>query len=164
LVPIIIFRIFRHKIKVMALWKFTNLNKHGNYKTRIIYTKGTLSIPGDGLGKVIFANRFKYKYEHPLIPPMIWKNNGKTYLMPLWKEVVEGTTLNDIEWVKPKAKKAEIIQHKFESSSSDKVYITKEYIEIDGSRKYSCNCPGVWRSKDRKCKHIKSIEKKYILT
>ena len=24
--------------------------------------------------------------------------------MPLWKEVVEGTTVNDVEWVKPKPK------------------------------------------------------------
>ena len=80
----------------MALWEFRNLNKHGNYRKRIIYTKGSLNIPGSGLGSSVMVNRFKYKYNHPVMPPMIWENNGKTYLMPLWQEVVEGTTINDI--------------------------------------------------------------------
>ena len=144
----------------MALWEFRNLNKHGNYRKRIIHTEGALSIPGDGFGPSIFANRFKYEYKHPLIPPMVLEFNGKTYLMPLWKEVIKGTTVNDIEWVKPKIKRAEVFEHKFKSSSNDKVYTTKEHVSTDGISTYSCNCPGTWRAKDRRCKHIKNIETK----
>jgi len=105
LVSPFLFRIFTGKIKVMALWEFKNLNKHGNYRTRIVHTNGALSIPGSGFGHSVFARRFKYKYEHPVMPPTIFKNNGKTYLMPLWKEVIEGTTVEDIEWIKPKPKR-----------------------------------------------------------
>ena len=142
----------------MALWEFTNLNKHGNYRTRIIHTKGALSIPGSGLGPVVFANRFKYKYEHPLMPPTIFKSNGKTYLMPLWKEVIEGTTIDDIEWIKPKPKvKQEPITETHSSSSSDKTYKTSYYPE---SGKYHCNCMGRFRARDGRCKHIKALEKK----
>ena len=88
----------------MALWEFKNLNKHGNYRTRIIHTEGALSIPGDGFGPSIFANRYQYEYKGEYLPPTLAKINGKTYLMPLWKEVAEGTTLSDIKWIKPKPK------------------------------------------------------------
>ena len=77
----------------MALWQFTHLNKHGNFRQRIIHTKGALSLPGGGLGPHVMASRFKYKYEEPVMAPSLFKTNGKTYLMPIWKEVVEGTTL-----------------------------------------------------------------------
>ena len=43
----------------MALWEFTNLNKHGNFRTRIIHTEGALNLPGGGLGKMVFVKRFK---------------------------------------------------------------------------------------------------------
>ena len=46
---------------IMALWKFSHLNKHGNYRSRIIHTEGALSIPGSGFGPSVFANRFKYE-------------------------------------------------------------------------------------------------------
>ena len=84
----------------MALWKFTNLNKHGNYRSRIIHTKGALSIPGSGFGPTIFANRFKYEYKDQAFPPTIANIGGKTYLMPLWKEVDPNTTIDDINWIK----------------------------------------------------------------
>ena len=142
----------------MALWEFKNLNKHGNYRTRIIHTNGALSIPGSGFGHSIFARRFKYKYEHPVMPPTIFKNNGKTYLMPLWKEVVKGTTINDIEWIKPKPKKkrTEPIIETFTSGSSDSVYTTKYYPD---SGNFHCTCPGSWRSRGN-CKHIKELRNK----
>jgi hypothetical protein len=139
----------------MALWEFRNLNKHGNYRKRIIHTEGALSIPGSGFGPSVMANRFKYKYEHPIMPPMIWKHNGKTYLMPIWKEVVDGTTVNDIEWIKPiiKQVKPETDTWRFKSSSSDSEYIVRKTGNV-----YKCNCPGFWRSKDRECKHIKEVK------
>ena len=143
----------------MALWEFKNLNKHGNYRTRIVYTNGALSIPGSGFGHSVFARRFKYKYEHPVMPPTIFKNNGKTYLMPLWKEVVEGTTVNDINWIKPKpkVKKEPIIETHTSSSRADIEYKTTYYPD---SGKFYCNCPGRWRAFDGKCKHIKKLELK----
>ena len=142
----------------MALWEFKNLNKHGNFRTRIIHTKGALSIPGSGFGPSVIARRFKYKYEEPVMAPTLFKTNGKTYLMPIWKEVIEGTTLDDIEWIKPKPKvKKEPITETHSSSSSDKTYKTTYYPE---SGKFYCDCPGRWRAFDNRCKHIKALEKK----
>ncbi len=142
----------------MALWEFKNLNKHGNYRTRIIHTNGALSLPGSGFGSSIFARRFKYKYEHPVMPPTIFKNNGKTYLMPLWKEVIEGTTTEDIEWVKPKLKRTDpVIEMNVSGSNPDIKYKTTYYPD---SGKFYCNCPGRWRAFDGRCKHIKALEEK----
>lgn len=146
----------------MALWEFTNLNKYGNSRTRIVHTKGGLGV-SKGFGNVVFAKRFKYTHTHPYMPPTLYTSrDGTTYLMPDWKPVHEKTTLNDIEWVKPKPKnipKTEVIQHEFKSSSSNKVYITKEYKKADGTITYSCNCFGAVRAKDNKCTHIKSLQK-----
>ena len=141
----------------MALWEFRNLNKHGNYRKRIIHTEGALSIPGKGFGPSVIANRFKYKYDHPVMPPTIFKHNGKTYLMPIWKEVVDGTTVDDIEWVKPKpkVKQEPIIETHTSSSNADKMYKTVYYPD---SGKYYCDCPGRWRAFDNRCKHIKALE------
>jgi len=143
----------------MALWKFTNLNKHGNYRSRIIHTKGALSIPGSGFGPTIFANRFKYEYKGEVLPPTIANINGKTYLMPLWKEVIEGTTADDVEWIKPqpKVKQEPIIETHTSSSNVDKTYKTAYYPE---SGKFYCDCPGRWRAFDNRCKHIKALELK----
>ena len=143
----------------MALWEFKNLNKYGNFRTRIIHTKGSLSIPGNAFGPVVFARRFRYKYKHSYMPPSILELNGKTYLMPLWQEVINGTTINDIEWVKPKpkVKQEPIIETHTSSSNADKTYKTTYYPE---SGKFYCDCPGRWRAFDNRCKHIKALEKK----
>ena len=142
----------------MALWEFKNLNKHGNYRTRIIHTEGALSIPGDGFGPSVFVRRFKYKYEDPVMPPHLMELNGKTYLMPIWKEVEKGTTIEDIEWIKPKQKRTQpVIETHTSSSRADVEYKTTYYPD---SGKFYCNCPGRWRAFDGKCKHIKALEKK----
>tara|TARA_R100000541_G_scaffold13046_2_gene21828 strand:+ start:422 stop:862 length:441 start_codon:yes stop_codon:yes gene_type:complete len=143
----------------MALWKFTNLNKHGNYRTRIIHTKGALSIPGSGLGPTVFANRFKYEYKDEVFPPTLANIGGKIYLMPLWKEVDPNTTLNDINWIKPKpkVKQEPIVVMTISSSNVNKTYKTVYYPD---SGKFHCNCPGRWRAFDGKCKHIKELELK----
>jgi hypothetical protein len=41
----------------------------------------------------------------------------------------------------------------FESSSGDGFYQV-----IENMGKLKCNCPGTWRAKDRRCKHIKEVE------
>lgn len=135
----------------MALWQVTYKGR-----TRIMHTDGPLKLPGSLSG--LWAKRFKYKYEHPVMPPMVWEKDNKTYLMPLWKEVVKGTTVNDIEWIKPEKKKTIVEEFKFESATSGSLYTTKKFTKPDGEIKYSCTCPGVWRAKDRRCKHIKSLE------
>jgi hypothetical protein len=141
----------------MALWEFSAPNKHGMMRTRIVYTEGSLNT-SPKFGSPQIARRFKYKHTHPIYPPMIWKHEGKTYLMPKWKEVMEGTTLDDIEWVKPKPKvavKQEPIVITSASSSSDKTYTTTYYPD---SGKFWCDCPGMWRSGGN-CKHVKQMRK-----
>ena len=144
----------------MALWEFKNLNKYGNFRTRIMYRPDgeAFSFNPKGLGPTIFVRRFRYKYEHPYMPPTILELNGKTYLMPLWQEVEKGTTLNDINWVKPKPKKkrSETVIETFTSGSSDNVYTTKYYPD---SGNFHCTCPGSWRSRGN-CKHIKELRNK----
>lgn len=142
----------------MALWSFSNLNKYGNLRTRIIYRPDgeAFSINPKGLGPTIFVKRFRYQYEHPYMPPTILELNGKTYLMPLWKEVEKGTTINDIEWIKPKPKqkRSETVIETFTSGSSENIYETKYYPD---SGKFYCSCPGSWRSRGN-CKHIKELK------
>tara|TARA_B000000477_G_scaffold43218_1_gene36784 strand:- start:1891 stop:2343 length:453 start_codon:yes stop_codon:yes gene_type:complete len=138
----------------MALWHFTNLNKYGNPRSRIFHRPDgeAFSFNPNGFGSFVAVRRYKYEYEHPVMPPTILELNGKTYLMPLWKEVVKGTTINDIEWIKPKPKKkSETIVVETPSSKGDVIYKTRFYPD---SGNYTCNCPGTWRAKDRMCKHI----------
>jgi len=138
----------------MALWHFTNLNKYGNPRSRIFHRPDgeAFSFNPSGFGSFVAVRRYKYEYEHPVMPPTILELNGKTYLMPLWKEVVKGTTIKDIEWIKPKPKKkAETIVVETPSSKGDVIYKTRFYPD---SGNYTCNCPGTWRAKDRMCKHI----------
>ena len=140
----------------MALWQFTNFNKYGNPRTRIFHRPdGEPFSHGPGFGSTM-VRRFKYEYKGEVMPPSLLELNGKTYLMPLWKEVVEGTTINDINWVKPKPKKTRTspVIRTFTSGSSDKVYETKYYPD---SGKFHCTCPGAWRSFGN-CKHIKQLK------
>jgi hypothetical protein len=105
----------------------------------------------------------KYKHTHPILPPNLYISNidGKTYIVPGWKEVHPKTTLNDIKWVREKIEvsKTEVEIFQFQSSSGSEMYITKKYTNTDGSIKYGCNCPGIFRAKNRKCKHILELEK-----
>jgi hypothetical protein len=145
----------------MSLYEFRNYNKHGNIRTRLVHwpTGKAFGINPKGFGGYIGVRVFKYEHKHPLLPPGLVISKGQKYILPGWQPVMMETELKDIKWVKPKAKRAEVIEHNFKSSSSNKVYTAKEYVSTDGSRKYSCSCPGSWRAKDRRCKHIKSIEK-----
>ena len=100
---------------------------------------------------------FKYEYTHPTLGPTLFTtNDGETYIMPTWQKVHPKTTLADIEWTKPVKIVAPVEKNvwKFESSSDPGHFYTVR----QSGFKYSCNCPGVWRSKDRKCKHIKQVE------
>ena len=141
----------------MALWHFTNFNKYGNPRSRIFHRPdGEGFSHGPGFGSTM-VRRFKYDYKGEVIPPALLELNGKTYLMPLWKEVVKGTTLNDIEWIKPKLKKRTepIVEIHVSGSNPDISYKTRYYPDNDN---YYCDCPGTWRAPGGKCKHIKKLE------
>ena len=143
----------------MPIVEFTNLNKYGHKRTRRFYQeKSNLSIDPSGFGPFIAYRLFKYDAECNL-PPTVANINGKTYIMPIWKEVIEGTTINDINWIKPKpkVKQEPIVKISTSSSNPNKSYKTIYYPD---SGKFHCNCPGRWRASDGRCKHIKELELK----
>jgi len=143
----------------MALLQFTNLNKYGNKRTRIVHRPTTqISINPSGFGSYAHVNVFKYEYKHPVLAPTLLKMDGKTYLMPEWREVHPETTLNDIIWKRSKPKKKDVFKQKtwkFKSSSSDSVYTTTQVDSVT----LKCNCPGFYRAKDRNlgCKHVQKV-------
>ena len=57
----------------MALWKFTNLNKYGNPRSRIIYRPDgeAFGFNPKGLGSFVNVQMFKYEYKHEIIPPVL---------------------------------------------------------------------------------------------
>jgi len=147
----------------MALYKLDNYTKHGLLRSRIIpWEDGKqFFINPHGYGKYVGMRRFKYEYIHSSYSPRLYKSNedGKTYIIPTWQEVLPETTLDDINWIKPKRVKEKIIGGvwEFESSSSKgKFYSVKQT-----GLKLTCNCPGFYQAKDRVkgCKHIQSVRK-----
>ena len=145
----------------MALWKFTNLNKYGNHRSRIIYKPDgeAFGFNPKGFGPFVNVQMFKYEYKHEVMPPGLIESNGKKYIVPTWKEVDPNTTLKDIEWIKPKpkVKRSKTVIKTFSSGSSDATYTTKYYPD---SGKYFCDCPGSWRSYGN-CKHIKQMRNEH---
>ena len=140
----------------MALWKFTNLNKYGNYRSRIVYRPDgeAFGFNPKGFGPFINVQMFRYEYKG-IIPPALATIGGQKYIMPSWQKVYPNTTLKDINWIKPKpkVKRSKTVIRTFNSGSSDAVYTTKYYPD---SGKYFCDCPGSWRSRGN-CKHVKQM-------
>ena len=144
----------------MPLWKFSNLNKYGNLRHRIIHTDSSqFSYKPKGLGPFVGVRRFKYTYEHPIMPPSLFVGqDGKKFIVPTWQEVLPETTLADIEWIKPEkpVKKTERKEWKFESKSDPgHFYLVTQVSDY----KVRCTCSGQWRAKDRKCRHMKEVMK-----
>ena len=145
----------------MALFKFQNLNKHGNLRTRIVHSPTSqFSFKPKGFGKFVNVQRFYYEMEHEYLVPVLFKNlNGDLIMMPEGIKVHPKTTLKDIKVTRPKKqKRTEPIIETNISSSGDVTYETKYYPD---SGNYYCSCPGTWRAKDRRCKHIKALELKH---
>ena len=138
----------------MAILEFSNLNKYGNWRTRRFYhPTSNFGIKPDGFGSSIMVKLHKYTHKH-VLPPCILNLGGKTYIMPGWQEVIEGTTLNDVIHIKPKVKKkAETIVVETLSSKGGKMYKTRYYPDTGN---FTCTCPGVWMSGNN-CKHIKKL-------
>ena len=99
----------------MALMQFSNKNKHGNTRTRLIYSESTsIGFNPAGFGSFIAVNLFKYDYEHPVMPPHLFVDQeGDKYIVPSWQKVHPKTELGDINWIKPKLKSEKKKKWKF---------------------------------------------------
>jgi hypothetical protein len=136
------------------LHQVSNEWKCGFVEDFIAYSEGGYTIDSPEV-KISFVKIFKYEIKSVLTPG-ISTIKGKKYITPGWVPCHPNTELNDIKWI-PKISKQEKIKEidtwKFKSSSGDGEYVTKK-----NGFKFSCNCPGVWRAKDRECKHIKEVK------
>ena len=144
----------------MALFKFQNLNKHGNLRTRIVHSPTSqFSFKPAGYCKFVNIQRFYYEVEHAYLSPALHTDdNGNKFMLPTFQKVHPETTLEDIKLIRPKLeKRTEPIIETSISSSGDVTYETKYYPD---SGNIYCSCPGTWRAKDRRCKHIKAMESK----
>ena len=135
------------------LWQFTNTNKYGNLRSRVVYADGALKI-GQGFGPFIGAKRFRYESRSPYFA--LIEIRGKKMLVPDWIEVHPQTIISDIKHNAPVVVEAPVQKNEwmFESSSGGGFYKVKQ-----NGLKLTCTCPGSWRAFDRRCKHIKEIEK-----
>ena len=144
----------------MALFKFQNLNKHGNLRTRIVHSPTSqFSFKPAGYGKFVNIQRFYYEVEHAYLSPALHTDdNGNKFMLPTFQKVHPETTLEDVKLIRPKkTQRSEPIIETSISSSGDVTYETKYYPD---SGNIYCSCPGTWRAKDRRCKHIKAMELK----
>jgi hypothetical protein len=103
---------------------------------------------------------FKYQVDkHPYLCIAIVQMGNIKKIMPIGIPCHPKTTLEDIieidtTPVEVKEKPVEKKKWMFESSSSEGFYQVTENMG-----KLKCNCPVTWRAKDRRCKHIKEVEK-----
>ena len=142
----------------MPLVQLSNLNKYGNIRRRIFHYEGQFTFNPRGLGKFVHVQSFKYKYYHDYMTPQMQVKDGEKFIIPGDIKVHTETTFDDIIWVKPKkAKRTEPVIETYNSSSNGGEYTTKYFPD---SGNYQCSCPGTWRAKDRRCKHIKQLENK----
>ena len=114
----------------------------------------------DGKTKSVSIQRIMYKHEH-WMPPAFTNMGGKKYLLPKWVEVHPETQSSDVLWErpKPKVRETKMITKMFTSKSNpDITYEARKVTLPTKEVTYSCNCPGVWRSKTRECKHIKELK------
>ena len=142
------------------LYKFQNLNKYGNLRTRIVHSpEGTpFSFNPKGFGPFVNVQPFKYEYKGEMLPPSLFTDQqGQKYIVPSWQKVHSETTINDINWVKPKPKKVEVEKKEFQfESKSDPGHFYNVTVK---NNKVDCTCSGKWRAKDRQCRHMKDVKK-----
>lgn len=145
----------------MALWKFSNLNKYGNVRNRIIHLEDgkPFSYNPEGFGKFVEVKRFRYEHNHLYAPVLFTAKDNKLYILPGWQLVDPNTTLNDIEWVKPEVKKDEPVEKnvwKFQSDSNPEIF----YFVKQNGNKFTCSCSGFWRAHDKEkgCVHVQKVK------
>ena len=95
------------------------------------------------------------------MPPGITTIGGKTYVVPGWHEVPEGTTLKEVQerWTQEKPSHTESvptydIYEEVLSSKGDSSY---EVIFNNGA--WYCSCPGFGFRRD--CRHLKEVKQKH---
>ena len=146
------------------LYKFTNTNKYGNLRHRIIYRpdgEGFKFNP-KGFGSFVNIEVFRYTYKGEMLPPSLFTDNdGQKWIVPTWEKVLPETTLKDINWVKPQFKKVKPQKNefKFESKSDPGHFYNVTVV----GEKVDCTCSGKWRAKDRQCRHMKDVKKQLKL-
>ncbi len=143
----------------MALNLVTKVFEDGS-KTEEIVSGPVVHRPGIDPGKHVHVRRFRYEVKCEVIRPGIFHNkygDGKTYIIPQWVECHPDTEMEDIISIFPNPKpiKTKNKEFKFISKSSGVEYV----VRVNGD-KIKCNCPGTWRAKDKRCKHVKEVEKK----
>lgn len=143
----------------MALFKFQNLNKYGNLRTRIVHSPTSqFEFKCKGLGKFVNVQRFKYEYHHICLSPQMQVRNGERFIMPGNIRVHPETTFNDIVWIQPKKPKVKAHKDTFKFESKSDPGSFYEVSVVDNVVK--CTCSGQYRARDRKCIHMKEIIKK----
>jgi len=149
----------------MSLIQFTNTNKYGTFRHRIVYRPGDKPFKiGRGFGPVVGVKAFKYTHEH-IYPPALFTSSvtGQKYIVPGYQKVHPQTTLKDINWIQPKPKNVEKAADVFKTNEEFKFESKSEpgsfYVVRVVNGKAKCNCAGQYRAKDRKCKHMKEVEK-----
>ena len=118
------------------------------------YSKGGFELDPTNI-LISIVRPFQYEVES-VLKPGIANIQGKKFITPGFIPCHPNTELSDIKWIQKISKKEqvkEIDTWRFKSSSGDGEYVTKR-----NGFKYTCNCPGVWRAKDRECKHIKEVK------
>jgi len=138
------------------LYQVSNEWECGFIEDFIAYSEGSYGMDPKRI-KISFVKIFKYEIESRL-KPGIANISGKTFITPSWRPCHPKTELSDIIWIKnlPKEEKLkETNTWRFKSSSGEGEYVTKK-----NGFKFSCNCPGFWRAKDREkgCKHIQQVK------
>ena len=145
------------------LYKLSLGYEDGSFETKIDYKEpNTIFTIYPQRDKIRYSSFTPFKYEvekHPSRPVTIIHFLDKSVIYPAQIECHPKTTLNDIRIIEtnilppdpPKIEESK--QWKFKSSSSDGIYVVKQTI-----KGLKCDCPGSWRAKDRKCKHIREVE------
>jgi hypothetical protein len=136
------------------LYNVSNTWECGFMEDYTAYSKDAFTINDPNI-RTSIVQVHKYQIESMIPPSMVNTLSGK-YIVPGWIPCHPKTELSDIIWIKKLPKKEqvkEIDTWRFKSSSGDGEYVTKK-----NGFKYTCNCPGVWRAKDRECKHIKEVK------
>lgn len=79
-----------------------------------------------------------------IYPPALAKLNGKLFIVPGYIEVPNDTTLDNIQWIRPKVAKTNIVTK----------HVGKYVLNIHSNGKITCDCPGY--TFRRKCKHAEA--------
>lgn len=138
---------------------------YGRTEVKIVPVREAVIYPKRNGIRHAGCKTFKYEVpKHKRLPVTIVRFINKTMIYPAQIECHPETTLDDIIEIESKEqevksqieapKKEELKTWKFESISGGGTYVVKQ----TKTGKLICDCPGTWRAKDRRCKHIKEVE------